>query len=78
MQDSSIFRTIEIEFMIDIFVEEFILEVIIKTPVIFGNVVDTKTGVEFDPFFSNTTDDLFVSETTPLVFVVFEFSVSNK
>lgn len=49
------FRTILTEFIIESFVEAFILLVTINTPVTFGIMVVTIIGEEIEPFFSKTT-----------------------
>ncbi len=49
------FRTILTEFIIESFVEAFILLVTINTPVTFGIMVVTTIGEEIEPFFSKTT-----------------------
>ena len=55
MQDTSTFRTTLTEFKMLTFVEGEILFVTINTPVIFGSIVVTTTGVDTEPFFSKTT-----------------------
>ena len=77
MHDSSIFRTILIEFTIESFVEELILFVTIKTPVTFGIIVVTTIGVETEPFFSKTTV-VVISDVVPAEFVTVDSFFSVK
>ena len=76
MQVSSTFRTVHSEFIIESFVEALILLVTIKTPVTFGIIVVTTTGVFIEPFFSKTTV-VVISDVEPdsFVTVVSFFSV---
>ena len=73
----SIFRTTLIEFIMLNFVEGEILFKTINTPVTFGIIVVTTTGVETEPFFSKTTVVEIVEEE-PFSSLFTSSSFSNK